>query len=163
MVTRRWGTTPLALGLAALAAAGCSAAAVSPGPPGSPAPPPQPQIFQAESVARQEFGLLAGGGWAQAWALWDDSGQQAISQADFVKLNTECRPALGVPYVIGKSTELGRGTVRVDWQHGAENGSNTLEFTRGSWHFAPDAASLADYRKGVDQVVAQRRAAAACH
>lgn len=140
--------------------------------------PPRPQTLQGIAVANQEFGLLAGGGWAQAWALWSPTAQQAISQADFVRLNTECRPALGTPYVISATTALNPDTVRVDWSRGsatgaattgsattgsATTGSATVVYLSGSWHFVPDAATLAEYRQGVTALVRQRKAAGSCH
>src|SRR5258708_5556307 len=64
------------------------------------AKPPGPSLVRARSVATQEFGLLSGGGWAQAWALWSAAGQASIGAADFERLNTQCRPALGEPYVL---------------------------------------------------------------
>lgn len=160
MVGRRWCARLLGVGLAVAAVGGCSAGPARPARAGT---PPVPQSFQAESVARQEFGLLAGGGWAQAWSLWDSSGQQAITQADFVELNTECRPALGVPYVIDQSDKVDQDTVRVDWHQGSLRGSNTVVYTLGSWRFVPDAASLTAYRTGVDRLVTARRAAGSCH
>jgi len=114
-------------------------------------------------VASREFGLLAGGGWAQAWSLWSDSAQGALSQADFVRLNTECRPALGQPYVLDATTPVDATTVRVDWHQGSAKGSDTVVYQDGAWRFVPDAASLAGYRLGVDRLVAQRKAAGACH
>ena len=129
----------------------------------SPAQPPLPQTQQADSVASAEFGSLAGGGWAQAWNLWADSAQHVMSQADFVRLNTECRPVLGVPYVIDASTKVNRTTVRVDWHRAAATGSDTLVYQAGEWRFIPDPGSLADYRLGVDRLVKQRRAAGSCH
>lgn len=141
-------------------ALGCSA------PPRTGAPaasPPPPQSLQADAVASEEFGLLAGGGWAQAWNLWSADAQHAIDQADFVRLNTACRPALGVPYVIDKSTTVDPATVRIDWHRAAATGSSTLVHQAGRWQFVPDAASLADYRLGVDRLVEQRKAAGSCH
>ncbi|MCX4751536.1 hypothetical protein OG455_39570 [Kitasatospora sp. NBC_01287] len=139
----------------------------------APAGPPPPQSRQAASVASEEFGLLAGGGWAQAWSLWTDSAHQVISQADFVRLNTECRPVPGVPYVVDRTTIVDSTTVRIDWHRadatggnptgGNATGSNTLLYQAGRWQFVPDAASLADYRLGVDQLVQKRRAAGSCH
>ena len=163
---RREPNRRTAAGLSALVlltvVAGCSG---SPGPSGTPRTlkPPQPQSLQADSVASEEFGLLAGGGWAQAWSLWTDSAHQAITQADFVRLNTECRPVLGVPYVIDGSTTVGPDTVRVDWKRAGVSGSNTLVHRTGTWQFVPDQASLADYRLGVDTLVRKRRAAGSCH
>jgi hypothetical protein len=114
-------------------------------------------------VASREFGLLAGGGWAQAWDLWSDSARQALGQADFVKLNTECRPVLGEPYVIDTATAVDPATVRVDWHRAEATGSDTVVYQDGAWHFVPDAASLAAYRLGVERVVRQRKAAGECH
>ena len=144
----------------ATGAAGCSSAAPHPRDPG-PAPGPRP--LQAAGVASREFGLLAGGGWAQAWTLWSDSARGALSQADFVRLNTECPPALGQPYVIDSTTQVDDSTVRVDWHRAAASGSDTLVYESGSWRFEPDAASLAGYRLGVERLVAQRKAEGACH
>ncbi|WP_037606875.1 hypothetical protein [Streptacidiphilus rugosus] len=129
----------------------------------APARAPIPLELQADAVATREFGLLAGGGWAQAWALWNASAQQVIRQADFVRLNTVCRPALGVPYVVAATTRIDQETVRVDWRRADAVGSNTLLYQAGSWRFVPDAASLADYRLGVDALVRKRRAAGSCH
>ncbi len=154
------GVTALALLAVAATAAGCSSAPAQ----GAGRPtPPQPQSLQADAVASQEFGQLAGGGWAQAWSLWADSAQQAISQAEFVRLNTECRPLTGAPYVIDRSTTVDPATVRVDWHRSGSTGSNTLVYQAGTWRFTPEASALAEYRLGVDELVRQRKAAGSCH
>lgn len=149
----------IGLVLVTLGVAGCSS---SPRP-SAPTGRPMPQTLQADSVASEEFGLLAGGGWAQAWGLWTADAQQVLAQADYVRLNTECRPVVGVPYVIDKSTKVDQTTVRVDWHRAGVTGSNTLSYQAGKWQFAPDPTALAQYRLGVQQVVQQRRAAGACH
>ena len=138
---------------------GCSG---SPGHSG-PTAPPMPQTLQADSVASEEFGLLSGGGWAQAWGLWTASARQVITQADFVQLNTECRPVLGTPYVIDHSTKVNATTVQIEWHRATTTGSNTLVYQAGRWRFVPDPGSLAGYRLGVDKLVERRRAAHACH
>jgi hypothetical protein len=122
--------------------------------------PPQPQ--QAEAVARQEFGLLAGGGWAQAWDLWTAGAQQAVPQAEFVRVNTACRPVVGVPYVIEGSTPTDPATVRIVWHRAGTTGSNTLLYQSGRWRFAPDARTLSDYRLGADRLITRRRSAGSC-
>ncbi|GAA1261679.1 hypothetical protein GCM10009665_59220 [Kitasatospora nipponensis] len=160
---RRPGARAGALVLVTVAAlaTGCASSPRTGAP--TPPTPPQPQSLQADSVASQEFGLLAGGGWAPAWALWSDSAQQAISQADFVRLNTECRPPAGIAYVIDRSTTLDPATVRVDWHRAGATGSNTLLYQAGRWRFVPDEGALAEYRLGVEPLVQQRRAAGSCH
>ncbi|PYC87349.1 hypothetical protein C7C46_05105 [Streptomyces tateyamensis] len=149
--------------LVAAVAAALTGCAGKPAGPSAPPVAPQPQTAQAQAVASQEFGLLAGGGWAPAWSLWPASAQQAISAADFVRLNTECKPQLGTAYVLDSSTKLDDTTVRVGWHRGAQSGSNTVAYQDGKWRFVPDASALADYRLGVDQLVERRRAAGDCH
>ncbi|MFE0464972.1 hypothetical protein ACFW1A_37535 [Kitasatospora sp. NPDC058965] len=153
------GAVLAAMAAVLLPTAGCGTGSRAP----SAAPvAPQPQTLQAEAVARQEFGLLAGGGWASAWGLWPAGAQQAIGQDDFVRLNTECKPQLGTPYLVDRSTKLDDVTVRVDWHRDAQTGSNTVVYQDGKWRFVPDDGALADYRLGVDQLVQRRRAAGDC-
>lgn len=123
--------------------------------------PPQPQ--QAYALAQKEFGLLAGGGWAQAWSLWTTGAQRAVPQAEFVRVNTACRPVLGVPYLIDDSAVAGPAAVRIGWHRAGARGSNTLVHQGGRWRFTPDARTLADYRLGADRLIRQRRAAGSCH
>jgi hypothetical protein len=145
----------------AAAAAGCSGSSHGPGAGSRQSPPPQPQ--QAYAIARKEFGLLAGGGWAQAWSLWTASAQHAVPQAEFVRVNTACRPLVGVPYTIDNSTVDNATTVRIAWHRGAATGSSTMLYQAGQWRFGPDAGTLADYRLGADALVRHRRAAGSCH
>lgn len=122
-----------------------------------------PSMVRARSVAAQEFGLLSGGGWGQAWALWSAAGQAAMSEADFVRLNTECRPVLGEPYVVDSATDVGATDVEVAWHQGTTTGSSTVVFESGAWRIQPDAQTLAAYREGVAALVAERKAAGRCH
>jgi len=123
----------------------------------------QPDPLQARSVAQREFGLLAGGGWAQAWTLWSAQARSVLNQSDFVRLNTQCRPALGVPYVIDGTSSVDVTTMRVQWHQGSVSGSDTVVYQDGSWRFVPDDKTLADYRLGVDRLVSERKAAGTCH
>ncbi|ACU72110.1 hypothetical protein Caci_3203 [Catenulispora acidiphila DSM 44928] len=122
-----------------------------------------PSMVRARSVATQEFGLLSGGGWGQAWGLWSAAGKAALSEADFVQLNTECRPALGEPYIVDLATDLDATTVRIEWHQGSTTGSGTVVYEGGAWKFQPNAQTLAAYRGGVVTVVAERKAAGECH
>ncbi|MGW5353632.1 hypothetical protein ACWERV_24355 [Streptomyces sp. NPDC004031] len=118
---------------------------------------------QAYAVARQEFGRLSGGDWAGAWRLWTADAQHAVPQDEFVRANTECRPALGIPYVLGTGSRTGPDAFRVSWTHAGAQGANTLRRTAGHWRFAPDPQTLAAFRGGADSVVRQRRASGSCH
>jgi hypothetical protein len=138
--------------------AGCSAR-------GGPVPPAGtsgPQGAQAEAVADQEFGLLAAGDWPGAWKLWTDSAKHVLSESAYVRLNTECKPRLGVPYVIWQAQRTGTTTVLVRWTRGTARGSNAMLYQQGAWKFAPSAADLAAYQRGAGQLVTTLKAEQAC-
>jgi hypothetical protein len=121
-----------------------------------------PQGVQAEAVADQEFGLLAAGDWPDAWKLWTGSAKQVLTQAGYVQLNTQCRPRLGVPYVIWQAERTGPLTVLVSWRRGSASGVNAMRYEHGAWKYAPSAAELAGYRLGVAKLVARLKAEKAC-
>jgi hypothetical protein len=154
----------LCTGLLLAGLAGCATArgAASSGAPAS-AAAAGPQGAQAEAVADQEFGLLAAGDWPGAWKLWTESAKHVLAEAAFVKLNTECKPRLGVPYVIWQAQRTGTTTVVVRWTRGTARGSNAMLYQQGAWRFAPSAADLAGYRQGVASLVARLKAEKACH
>jgi hypothetical protein len=147
--------------LAAVWLAGCSARS-GPAPPAGTAGPQGAQGAQAESVADQEFGLLAAGDWPGAWKLWTDSAKHVLGESAYVRLNTECQPRLGVPYVIWQAQRTGATTVLVRWTRGAARGSNAMLYQQGAWKFAPSAAALAAYQRGVGQLATTLKAEHAC-
>ncbi len=154
------GDTAPATSVSAPAAGASAPAAGATAPAGSAVPP---QGVQAEAVAEQEFGLLAAGDWGGAWGLWTDSAKQVLSEADYVKLNTECPPGLGVAYVIVQIQRIGTTTVLVLWKRGPASGRNNMLYQNGAWKFAPGVAELDGYRLGVAKLVARRKAEKACH
>jgi hypothetical protein len=147
--------------LAAVWLAGCSARS-GPAPPAGTAGPQGPQGAQAEAVADQEFGLLAAGDWPGAWKLWTDSAKHVLGESAYVRLNTECQPRLGVPYVIWQAQRTGATTVLVRWTRGPARGSNAMVYQQGAWKFAPSAADLAAYQRGVGQLATTLKAEHAC-
>ena len=132
---------------------------------GTEAESPGPQLEQAVAVATTEFGHLSGGGWSDAWRLWSVSARRSVPEADFVRLNTECRPLLGVPYVIVESSMVESGHARINWHHGAESGADDMVFENSGWFFVPGAATLAGLGPGADveRTVSERKAAGECH
>jgi hypothetical protein len=145
--------------LAAVWLAGCSARS-------GPAPPAGTaggaQGAQAEAVADQEFGLLAAGDWPGAWKLWTDSAKRVLGESAYAALNTECQPRLGVPYVIWQAQRTNATTVLVRWTRGPARGSNAMLYQQGAWKFAPSAADLAAYQRGVGQLGGTLKAEHAC-
>ena len=118
--------------------------------------------MEAQAVATQEFGLLSGGGWAQAWGLWAAASQNIVGQALYVQVNAACPAALGIPYVIEKTAPDGADTMQVTWQRGTATGTNILIYENGSWRFVPDSDELTRYKLGPSQAVAQLKAAGQC-
>ena len=106
---------------------------------------------------------MSGGGWGPAWDLWSAATQQVMTRSDFVRLNTECRPALGIPYVVDANSAANQDTVQVSWHRGDVKGTSTLTYQAGSWHFVPDDQTLADLRLGVDRLIQNRKAQGSCH
>jgi hypothetical protein len=147
--------------LAAIWLAGCSARS-GPAPPAGTAGPQGAQGAQAEAVADQEFGLLAAGDWPGAWKLWTDSAKHVLGESAYVRLNTECQPRLGVPYVIWQAQRTGATTVLVRWTRGPARGSNAMLYQQRAWKFAPSAADLAAYQRGVGQLASTLKAEHAC-
>jgi hypothetical protein len=119
-------------------------------------------IEVAKGIAQAELGMLAGGDWAGAWELWTTSAKQAMSKADFIALNKECQPKLGVLYEIQDVKPVAALAVAVSWQHAATKGSGTMKYENGSWHYEPDATQLADYRMGAKALIAKRKADKTC-
>lgn len=155
----RAGTMLAAALIAASALSGCSSSASAASSAGS---SDAPQALRAEAVASQEFGLLAGGGWAQAWNLWTSAAQKAVSQAAYVQVNKACPTAPGVPYVVQDAVRVDADTMRVSWRHGTSSGTNLIVYEGGSCRFSPSASELAQYGAGADQLIQQRKAQHEC-
>jgi hypothetical protein len=96
----------------------------------------------AKGIAQAELGMLAGGDWSGAWELWTETAKQAMSKADFIALNKACPPKLGVLYEIQDVKPVAALTVTVTWKHADTNGSGTMKYENGSWHYEPDAKQL---------------------
>ncbi|NUR28421.1 MAG: hypothetical protein HOV83_21700 [Catenulispora sp.] len=110
-------------------------------------PAPGPDSRQGVSVAQREFGLLSGGGFAQAWTLWSQTARSALSQSDFVRSTTACRLALGVPYIIDSTAVVGT-SVTITWHQASTKGVAGVVFEDGAWRFVPDPATLTAYQQG---------------
>lgn len=121
------------------------------------------QVMQAQAAATQEFGLLSGGGWAQAWGLWAAASQHIVGQAAYAKINTACPAKLGVPYVIEKTAPDGADTMQVTWRHGTDTGTNIVILENGSWRFVPDTTEVKRDELGSVKAIAQLKAAGRCH
>lgn len=159
---RRAGARVAALPLVAAVAFGLAGCSQSAGRGASAGATAEAQVLEAQAAAAHEFGLLSGGGWAQAWSLWAAASRRSVSQAMYTQVNAACPPSLGVPYVIESTAPDGPGRMQVTWQHGDATGTNLLVYEDGAWKFVPSQADLAQYALGAARAVAQRKAAGAC-
>jgi hypothetical protein len=154
---------------------GCAGASK---PPDAPAPANRAAEATGELAARTtaqtEFGLLAGGDYAQAWDLWSAAAQHMITRADFISLNTLCPVGLGVAATVTAALPISSTEVLIQWQRpalseGDQPGSTGLGSGRtgrirmiyvgGVWRFEP---ADADLHGGVQAQLARRRAAHQC-
>lgn len=140
--------------LGLLVLAGCTGTAAEPAAP--------PQTLAGRNVARTEFGRLSGSDFGGAWDIWSPGAQRVIDRADFVALNTQCRPAIGQPYVITGVVGDSATRITVHWRTGQRTGTDDVAYQGNRWRFVPGADEQADYRLGVAALVARRRAAGQC-
>lgn len=155
--------------IAAALAAGCAAGSAETeagvgdgGGAGSVTVTSSPDSHRARAVADHEFGLLSGGGWGAAWDLWTASAQHAVSRADFVRVDSACRPWLGQPFTVEEVGWPSIGRFTVTWEHAGISGTSAVLFQDGAWRFQPDPATLAIYGSGVAAALATLREQQAC-
>lgn len=146
--------------IAAALAAGCATGSATSAESG--ATPSGPDPHQAQAVADREFGLLAGGGWGAAWDLWTASARRAVSRADFVRIDSACRPWLGQPFTIAEVSWPNTGHLTVKWEHAGTSGTSAVVDQDGAWRFQPDPATLAVYSSGVTAALAALHKQQAC-
>lgn len=106
----------------------------------------------ARKVAEKELEAYAAGDWCAAWELWTDEGKASISCEDFARLEEECGAITGIPFTIKDVRVKGDvATIRVE--RAGFLGTYELLWEEGEWRWQPDEQSLADYERGVDELV----------
>lgn len=165
----------LVLAVAGLVMAGCSdspdsapeaaglpsAVATSAEP--SPVPEGEPRTVEAaRAAAEREFSAYAAGDWAGAWDLWTAAGQTAISREEYVRLHTECGTLTGPLFEITNARLEGDDRAIVTFERVIAAGTAVMLYEDGAWRYQPDDDAMADYAKGVDQALADRRAEGGC-
>lgn len=115
----------------------------------------------AQRMAQAEMDAFTSGDYAGAWDLWSARGKSAISRTDYIRLNTECKPLQGLPFVIKSIRPEGDGAVFIA-ERGGLTFSFALVFEDHGWRFIPPAENLAGYAKGVDALIAEKKAADSC-
>lgn len=159
-----------ALGLALLAAGCGNGDTTEPTTPAAPgaasveaAKPQEPKTVEAaKALAQKEYDTYAAGDWKGAWDLWTKEGKDAISRDEYARLHTECKTITGVTFEITGARLEGEDKAIVNYKRMIAAGMSEIRYEDGQWRYQPDAESMADYAKGVDKVLAERRAAGSC-
>ncbi|MFF4417474.1 DUF4352 domain-containing protein [Streptosporangium sp. NPDC001559] len=116
----------------------------------------------ARAAAQQTLDAYAGGDYGAFWDRWTTASQALMGREDFIRMHTECaQPAQGVRFVVGAVTVTGT-TARVGVTRLIAATTFDFTFEDGAWRYVLPAEQQAEYRKGVDQIVRERKASNQC-
>ena len=123
---------------------------------------PQPKTIDgAKAAAQTVFDRFSGGDFAGAWDMYTDAGKQAITKADYVKLNTACsRKGLAITLSSARMEGADRAVVIAKQLVAAQ--SYTMVYEKDSWKLEPAKEGLALYAKGADKAIAAQKKAGTC-
>ena len=114
-----------------------------------------------QPIAQEELDALSAGAFGEAWDLRTDEAKALMSREDYIRLNQECPKFSGFQFQIQKITINGnQAEVRV--KIAGFNASYDFIYENGQWRYDPPADVKADYKLGIDQLVAKEKAAGNC-
>jgi len=160
---RRLGALALIAAAALSFTAGCSGDDEDPaGNAAAAAAGPEPKTVEgAKSAAQTVFDRFSGGDFAGAWDMYTAKGKQAISKADYVKLNEACsRKGLAISLTSARMEGTDRAVVIAKQLVAAQ--SYTMVYEDGAWKLEPAKEGLALYAKGADKAIAAQKKAGTC-
>ena len=160
---RRLGALALIAAAALSFTAGCSGDEEDPaGNAAAAAAGPEPKTVEgAKSAAQTVFDRFSGGDFAGAWDMYTAKGKQAISKADYVKLNEACsRKGLAISLTSARMEGTDRAVVIAKQLVAAQ--SYTMVYENGAWKLEPAKEGLALYAKGADKAIAAQKKAGTC-
>lgn len=128
-------------------------------------PPAEPMTEDAaRAAAKEQLDAYAAEDYVGAWDMWTAAGQAAISREEYVRLHELCpQTAAGVAFEVQSVRLEGDGTsatVRIG-RMGAV-ATFKMHYEQGQWRWQPADDAIAGYAKGVDAVVAERKADGLC-
>ncbi|MEV6493489.1 hypothetical protein AB0M20_33445 [Actinoplanes sp. NPDC051633] len=136
------------------APAGNSAAAAAGG--------PEPKTVEgARAAAQTVFDRFSGGDFAGAWEMYTAKGKQAISKADYIKLNEACsRKGLAISLTSARMEGTDKAVVIAKQLVAAQ--SYTMVYEANAWKLEPAAEGLALYKQGAARAIAAQKKAGTC-
>jgi hypothetical protein len=126
-------------------------------------PSTDPKVAAAARAAQDATDRQLSGDYAGAWETYTAAGKAAIGKADFVRLQTACPPKglhQRARVVDGRLEDANTVVVRVNLSGGIA--ARTLRYEGGKWLIEPSDTAAADFKLGVDQAVAKKKAAGTC-
>ena len=160
---RRLGALALIAAAALSFTAGCSGDDEDPaGNAAAAAAGPEPKTVEgAKSAAQTVFDRFSGGDFAGAWDMYTAKGKQAISKADYVKLNEACsRKGLAISLTSARMEGTDRAVVIAKQLVAAQ--SYTMVYEGDAWKLEPAPEGLALYAKGAAKAIAAQKKAGTC-
>jgi hypothetical protein len=119
-------------------------------------------VAEALKTAEKEFGLLAKGDWAGAWALWTDAAKREVPQAVFVEANTACPAALKRQYQLQNVHPVSGSLVELTFRRGDDVEHGALRTAASGWLFEPGGGMLVEYANGAKATIDKRKADSRC-
>lgn len=142
--------------------AGCSDGAEADAGNSAAAGGPQAKTLDAAKLAAQTmFDRFSGGDFAGAWEMYTAKGKQAISKADYVKLNDTCaRKGLAITLTSARLEGADKAIVIAKQLVAAQ--SYTMVYEGNAWKLEPAKEGLALYAQGATKAIAAQKKAGTC-
>jgi hypothetical protein len=123
---------------------------------------PEPKTVEgARAAAQTVFDRFSGGDFAGAWDMYTQAGKQAISKADYVKLNEACsRKGLAIQLTSARMEGTDRAIVIAKQLVAAQ--SYTMVYEGNGWKLEPAKEGLALYKQGAAKAIAAQKKAGTC-
>jgi hypothetical protein len=123
---------------------------------------PEPKTLDAAKAAAQTmFDRFSGGDFAGAWEMYDAKGKQAITKADYVKLNEACsRKGLAITLTSARMEGADKAVVIAKQLVAAQ--SYTMVYEGDGWKLEPAKEGLALYAQGATKAIAAQKKAGTC-
>jgi hypothetical protein len=123
---------------------------------------PEPKTLEgAKAAAQTVFDRFGGGDFGGAWEMYTTAGKQAISKADYVKLNEACsRKNLAIQLSSARMEGTDKAVVIAKQLVAAQ--SYTMVYEQDAWKLEPAKEGLALYAKGATAAIAAQKKAGTC-
>jgi hypothetical protein len=123
---------------------------------------PEPRTIDgAKNAAQTVFDRFAAGDFAGAWDMYTAAGKQAITKADYVKLNQACsRKGLAIQLTSARMDGPDRAVVIAKQLVATQ--SYTMVYEGDAWRLEPAREGLALYKLGAVKAIAAQKKAGTC-